>query len=125
MTPVIYGYSQEVALDMGLTHDDLLVLHLFNKKRKLLPKQLFEDGIYYCVDYKSLFAEVPLFKITYSAFRKYRIGNLVKSGVIQREKMQAKGTIIGLRIGCNYSKLSPQGVYAKELLQKTGDKNIP
>ena len=125
MIPTIYGYSQEIAIDFGLVHDDLLVLREFAKTYPQMQKQLFEDGIYYCVDYKTLYAKFPLLNISYSAFRKYRIGNLVNSGVLERQIMQAKGVICGLRLGQGYKLLTQSRNCAKTPIKKTEDKNNP
>ncbi|CDA11222.1 conserved phage C-terminal domain-containing protein [Intestinibacter bartlettii] len=149
----IHGYKQDVAIEYGLSHDELLILRHFEEFANSQKMDSFFDGkyIYYWVNYEKFLKDLPIIDV-----KKERLGEIMVHNLSEKpedldqrmevysEKTKAKimkrkyigvlksnvvrNTLVGTR---TYFAFTPKFYTLKpditdndtEMMQKTSDEN--
>ncbi|MDD2653490.1 MAG: hypothetical protein PHI86_00045 [Candidatus Omnitrophica bacterium] len=85
MKYTIEGFSQEVALKLGLDAKDLILLRWivdFHATERM-EKHYFEQKEYFWVDYKTVIEDLPILDIGHKVALRRRLRNIEKSGLVE------------------------------------------
>ena len=121
----ILGFSQEKAVELGLTSNDLLVLRWFVdfSGTSKMKKVFIGDNVYYWINYKTVLDDLPILKISKQTLYKKHFINLCNSKVLEHMQITEGGSFSYYCYGINYDKL----IYLQEntpLLEKDTPKSI-
>ena len=106
MKYTIHGFSQKMAIEMGLKIDDLLLLRWFvdfmgtNRMKKFFV----EDECFYWVRYDSILEDLPILDCKKRAVAS-KLKNLVDTDVLKNQTLKRGGTYSVYAIGENYGSL--------------------
>ncbi len=106
MKNTIEGFSQEKAIELGLTVEDLIILRWFvdfYPSSKMI-KMYYEDKEYALISYSGFIRQMPIISGNKrTVARKFQ--RLVDSGVLENATIKRDGTFSVYRFGENYEKL--------------------
>lgn len=101
----VHGFYQPQAVELGLNHDDLLVLRWFVDciGTGRMPAVNLDGEDFYLVDFSVMLADLPVLNITQQTLRRSRFRNLCRSGILTRATVN--GTLTFFACGVNYGSL--------------------
>lgn len=102
----IHGFSQQKAIELGLSNDDLLTLRWiidFSHSGKM--KSVYRDGkLYYWVNYKALLDDIPILNIKKDTLYR-RLKKMAQIGVLCHTTVIENGTYSYYSVGEKYIEL--------------------
>lgn len=106
MKYTIEGFSQEKAVELGLTSEDLVLLRWFVDfyGTGKMVKHLLQDGVYVWIDYKTVLEQLPIIKCNKRNLTS-RFNRLVDAGVLTHKTLKQGGTFAVYGFGAEYDGL--------------------
>lgn len=102
----IHGFSQQKAIELGLSNDDLLTLRWiidFSQSGKM--KSIYRNGkVYYWINYKSLLDDIPILNIKKDTLYR-RLKKMSNIGVLSHTTVIDNGTYSYYGVGDKYIEL--------------------
>ena len=103
----IHGFQHQAIMNLGLTHDECLVLRWFVDFKKTEMKEYIKDGIvYYWVNYQTVLNDLAVLRL-----KKQRISilfkRLVNAGVLKHFHLKEGGSYSFYALGEFYTSLTP------------------
>lgn len=112
----IYGFSQKRLIELELDHTDALILRYFIdfKDSGKMKTEIFNDEIYYWVQYEKVVEEIPIIRITNNNNMYRRFRKLVKANVLKHRTKRKGGTFSYFRPNKEYYSLISEGCVSKD-----------
>lgn len=97
------GFSQKVAIDMGLDDKDLAILRWFIdfKDSKKITKKIFDNEVFYWVKYEAIIQEYPIFRFKKDTVYR-RLKAMVKAGILKHRTLKQGGVWSYYAVGEKY-----------------------
>lgn len=107
----ICGFSQKQLKELKLDHTDALILRYFIdfKDSGKMKTEIFNDEIYYWVQYEKVIDEIPIIRITSNNNMYRRFKKLVKANVLKHKTKRKGGTFSFFKTGEKYYSLISEG----------------
>jgi len=107
MRYTLYGFSQQIAVEYGLDHNDLLILRWFIdfKDTNDMVHEVINGEIYYWIKYKKIFEDLPILNIKSKDVIRRRLKKLVDKKILTHYTKKNMGTFSFYGVGQNYLKL--------------------
>lgn len=121
MKYTIEGFNQEKAIEYGLNVSHLVILRWIVDFSPKMSKEIIDSETYYWVNYKAMLEDIPILNIKKRALE-YKLGQLVKAGVLIHQTIKRGGTYSYYGFGENYIYLiSKQRNSYKSAINLKGD----
>lgn len=118
----IHGFSQQKAIELGLSNDDLLTLRWiidFSQTGKM--KSIYKDGkMFYWVNYKSLLSDIPILGIKKDTLYR-RLKKMATTGVLSHTTVIDNGTYSYYGVGDRYIELLDSHYVESQYSQDYGE----
>lgn len=100
------GFSQKIAIDMGLDDKDLAILRWFIdfKDSKKIAKRIFDNEVFYWVKYDAIIEEYPIFKFKKDTVYR-RLKAMVNAGILKHRTLKQGGVWSYYALGEKYIEL--------------------
>jgi len=126
------GFSQKIAIQLGLDDKDLAILRWFVdfKDSKKITKKIFDNEIFYWVRYEAVIDEYPIFKFKKdTVYRRFK--GLAEKGILKHRTLKQGGVWSYYSIGDRYIDLISDKENETELsgsndeIKEVGNKSEP
>lgn len=108
MRNYIMGFSQKDLVRLDLDLIDTMILRYFVdfKGSTKMKEFIFEEEVYYWLDYKTVLDDLPILKISSTETIRRRIENLIDANVLIKKTIATKGgRKTYIKLGFNYTSL--------------------
>lgn len=118
------GFSQRVAIDIGLDDKDLAILRWFIdfKDSNKITKKIFDGEIFYWVKYEAVIEEYPIFKFKKDTVYR-RLKSMSDKGVLKHRTLKQGGVWSFYTVGDRYIELISDEPKEDENLKKESKNN--
>ena len=115
MKYTIMGFNQEKLIEFKLDMIDTMILRWFIdfKDSGNMKKKIFDNEMYYWVDYSYIIKEIPIINISNKEVLGRRLKKLVESGILSSKiKKYHAGTATYYTVGVNYLQLISKSAHS-------------